>query len=102
MAKGLATGCIEAIICYPTELVKTTLQLQSKTNAQYSGMVDCGAKIFKTNGVRGLYAGAAPLILGSSAKQGARWAAYEAVSKVLTETERGRERGRERSVLGLL
>jgi len=39
IAKGFMTGTIEAIICYPTELVKTTLQLQSKTNPQYKGMV---------------------------------------------------------------
>ncbi len=38
-AKGLLTGTIEAIICYPTELVKTTLQLQSKTNPMYNGML---------------------------------------------------------------
>jgi len=30
--KGGLTGFIEAIICYPTEFVKTQLQLQSKAN----------------------------------------------------------------------
>jgi len=40
-AKGLLTGTIEAIICYPTELVKTTLQLQSKSKPVYSGMLVC-------------------------------------------------------------
>ena len=30
--KGGLTGFIEAIICYPTEFVKTQLQLQSKSN----------------------------------------------------------------------
>lgn len=79
-AKGLLTGTIEAVICYPTELVKTTLQLQSKNNPVYSGMLDCGTKVFKQNGIRGLYAGAAPLIVGSSAKQAARWTAYTAVA----------------------
>jgi hypothetical protein len=37
--KGLLTGTIEAVICYPTELVKTQLQLQSKQNPQYKGMM---------------------------------------------------------------
>lgn len=79
-AKGLLTGTIEAVVCYPTELVKTTLQLQSKANPQYKGMIDCGTKVFQTNGIRGLYAGAAPLIIGSSGKQAARWTAYTTVS----------------------
>eukprot|EP00953_Heterococcus_sp_UTEX-ZZ885_P024455 13375-Heterococcus_DN1.PRE.1 len=85
--KGFLTGAIEAIscacslannsICYPTELIKTQLQLQSKVNPQYTGMLDCATKTTKTNGVRGLYAGALPLIVGSSGKQSARWYAYE-------------------------
>jgi solute carrier family 25 citrate transporter 1 len=74
--KGLLTGTIEAVICYPTELVKTTLQLQSKSNPQYKGMVDCGKQVFAKHGIRGLYAGAAPLLVGSSGKQAARWTAY--------------------------
>lgn len=79
-AKGTLTGFIEAIICYPTELVKTTLQLQSKTNPQYKGMLDCGVKVFQTHGIKGLYAGAGPLIVGSSGKQAARWTAYTTVA----------------------
>lgn len=76
-AKGFLTGAIEAIICYPTELVKTQLQLQSKVNPEYSGMIDCAKKTIQKNGVRGLYSGALPLIVGSSGKQSARWYAYE-------------------------
>mmetsp|Transcript_7534 Transcript_7534/g.10603 ORF Transcript_7534/g.10603 Transcript_7534/m.10603 type:complete len:295 (+) Transcript_7534:65-949(+) len=76
-AKGLLTGAIEAIVCYPTELVKTQLQLQSKSNPEYKGMVDCAVKTVKINGIKGLYAGALPLIVGSSGKQSARWYAYD-------------------------
>jgi len=83
--KGFLTGFIEAIICFPTELVKTTLQLQSKVNPQYNGMVDCATKVVKTNGFMGLYSGSLPLILGSSFKQSARWGAYEAVSSRLKD-----------------
>jgi hypothetical protein len=32
MVKGTITGLVEAAICYPTEYIKTQLQLQSKTN----------------------------------------------------------------------
>mmetsp|Transcript_14894 Transcript_14894/g.21015 ORF Transcript_14894/g.21015 Transcript_14894/m.21015 type:complete len:297 (-) Transcript_14894:170-1060(-) len=84
-AKGLLTGTIEAVICYPTELVKTTLQLQSKENPQYKGMLDCASKVYKAHGVRGLYAGAAPLIVGSSGKQAARWTAYTSAANMFRD-----------------
>mmetsp|Transcript_2497 Transcript_2497/g.5476 ORF Transcript_2497/g.5476 Transcript_2497/m.5476 type:complete len:294 (+) Transcript_2497:75-956(+) len=75
--KGALTGLIEAIICYPTEFIKTQLQLQSKSNPEYSGIMDCGVKTVKKHGPMGLYRGALPLILGSSGKQAARWTGYE-------------------------
>jgi len=78
--KGSLTGFIEAIICYPTEFVKTQLQLQSKTNPEYKGILDCGMKTVKNNGFMGLYRGAAPLIIGSSGKQAARWTGYQTVA----------------------
>jgi len=82
LAKGFTTGFIEAIICYPTEFVKTQLQLQSKANPQYNGIIDCAVKNVKNNGPMSLYRGAAPLIFGSSFKQMARWTAYAQVSNV--------------------
>jgi len=78
--KGFLTGFIEAIICYPTEFVKTQLQLQSKSNPEYTGIIDCGKKTVAKNGFMGLYSGAAPLIIGSSGKQAARWTGYQAVA----------------------
>jgi len=77
--KGALTGLIEAIICYPTEFVKTQLQLQSKSNPEFTGMLDCASKTVKKGGPMGLYAGALPLIIGSSGKQAARWTGYQFV-----------------------
>jgi len=82
-AKGGLTGFIEAIICYPTEFVKTQLQLQSKTNPEYTGMADCAKKTIGKHGPMGLYRGALPLIIGSSGKQAARWTGYETVLKMV-------------------
>jgi solute carrier family 25 citrate transporter 1 len=87
--KGALTGFIEAIICYPTEFVKTQLQLQSKTNPEYTGIMDCGAKTLKKHGPMGLYRGALPLILGSSGKQAARWTGYETVANALKDDKGG-------------
>lgn len=83
--KGFLTGFIEAIICYPTEFVKTQLQLQSKANPEYSGILDCAKKTVKANGFMGLYRGAAPLIIGSSGKQAARWTGYKTVEAQLKD-----------------
>lgn len=79
--KGGLTGFIEAIICYPTEFVKTQLQLQSKSNPEFTGMLDCAKKTVGKHGPMGLYAGALPLIIGSSGKQAARWTGYETALK---------------------
>jgi len=87
LSKGFLTGFIEAIICYPTEFVKTQLQLQSKANPQYNGMLDCAAKNVKANGPFSLYRGAAPLIFGSSFKQMARWTGYQQVSAQFRDSE---------------
>jgi len=83
--KGFATGFIEAIICYPTEFIKTQLQLQSKQNPQYAGIMDCARQTVKNHGPLALYRGAAPLILGSSVKQSVRWATYQNVSNAFRD-----------------
>mmetsp|Transcript_43420 Transcript_43420/g.94547 ORF Transcript_43420/g.94547 Transcript_43420/m.94547 type:complete len:292 (+) Transcript_43420:64-939(+) len=80
LIKGFLTGGIEAVICYPTEFIKTQLQLQSKKTPEYSGILDCGIKTVKANGPMGLYRGALPLIVGSSFKQAARWTGYTHVA----------------------
>jgi len=87
--KGALTGLIEAIICYPTEFVKTQLQLQSKSNPQFTGILDCGMKTVKAHGPVGLYRGALPLIIGSSGKQAARWTGYEMVLNKMKDDKGG-------------
>jgi solute carrier family 25 citrate transporter 1 len=79
-AKGTLTGAIETAIIYPTEYVKTQLQLQSKRTPQFRGIVDCTVRTVKTKGVRGLYTGAAPLVIGASQKSAARWIVYTSTS----------------------
>jgi len=83
--KGTLTGFIEAVICYPTEFVKTQLQLQSKSNPEYTGILDCAKKTVQKNGPMGLYRGALPLIIGSSGKQAARWSGYTYVANQLKD-----------------
>merc|ERR1712190_597651 len=51
-------------------------QLQSKTNPEYAGIVDCAKKTMQEHGVKGLYRGAGVRIIGAGFQQMFRWGAY--------------------------
>lgn len=74
---GGITGALEITITYPTEFVKTQLQLDEKSTAggqkQYTGIVDCVKKTVKSKGVLGLYRGLSVLIYGSIPKSAVRY-----------------------------
>ena len=70
---GGITGGIEICITFPTEYVKTQLQLDEKAGKrQYNGIVDCVKKTVRTNGVLGLYRGLSVLLYGSIPKSAVR------------------------------
>lgn len=62
-ANKLLSGGFSAMmavsITYPTDLMRRQLQLQGfdKSVPKYDGIIDCGKKIIKTQGIRGLYKG---------------------------------------------
>lgn len=103
---GAITGAIETFVTYPTEYVKTHLQLQgnaakvkaksmmmdgastaaasSSTHAVavdahvvYNGMLDCYMKTIRARGVLGLYQGMTPVLVGAIPKQATRWGVFE-------------------------
>jgi solute carrier family 25 citrate transporter 1 len=77
---GGITGGIEICITYPTEYVKTQLQLDEKgSNKKYNGILDCVKKTVKERGVLGLYRGLSVLLYGSIPKSAARFGAFEFV-----------------------
>mmetsp|Transcript_70257 Transcript_70257/g.131387 ORF Transcript_70257/g.131387 Transcript_70257/m.131387 type:complete len:295 (+) Transcript_70257:106-990(+) len=80
VVKGFATGGTMVVMSYPLEYVKTQMQLQSKTNPEYKGMLDCVTKTVKTHGVTGLYRGASVRIVGAGCQQMCRWGAYTNIS----------------------
>lgn len=85
---GALTGGLEAIIMYPTEYVKTHLQLQDKKNPRYHGMIDCYRQTVRENGFLGLYRGVTPLVIGSIPKQASRWGSYECSCSGMLELKR--------------
>ena len=76
---GGITGGIEICITYPTEFVKTQLQLDEKAgkNKQYSGIVDVVKQTVQKKGFFGLYRGLSVLLYGSIPKSAVRFGAFE-------------------------
>lgn len=71
---GGITGGIEICITFPTEYVKTQLQLDEKGGQkQYSGIADCVKKTVKSHGFFGLYRGLSVLLYGSIPKSAVRY-----------------------------
>ena len=56
---GAFAGTFSVSITYPTDLVRRRLQLQGfdKSVPVYNGIFDCFKKIFKSEGIKGLYRG---------------------------------------------
>lgn len=70
---GGITGGIEICITYPTEFVKTQLQLDEKGAAKkYNGILDCVKKTVQQRGFFGLYRGLSVLLYGSIPKSATR------------------------------
>jgi solute carrier family 25 citrate transporter 1 len=71
---GGITGGIEICITFPTEYVKTQLQLDEKSGSskRYNGIVDCVKKTVKGHGFLGLYRGLSVLLYGSIPKSAVR------------------------------
>ncbi|XP_046568582.1 tricarboxylate transport protein, mitochondrial-like [Haliotis rubra] len=87
---GGITGGLEICITFPTEYVKTQLQLDERTGAvkRYKGPIDCVKVTVKEHGVRGLYRGLSVLLYGSIPKSAVRFGAFEEFKKHLAD-ERG-------------
>jgi len=85
LAGGLAGG-IEICITYPTEYVKTQLQLDEKANPpKYRGMVDCAKQTVAQRGPTGLYRGLSVLLVGSIPKAAVRFGAQQWASNKIQQ-----------------
>lgn len=83
LAGGIAGG-IEICITYPTEYVKTHLQLDSKKHGahpKYLGPWHCVQLTVKERGFFGLYRGLSSLLVGSIPKSAVRFLAFEELKK---------------------
>jgi len=97
LVAGGVAGATEAFIMYPTEYVKTQLQLQTSmlkkaakeggapAQPKFTGILGCAKYTFKEHGFGGFYRGVTTLIVGSIPKAGVRFAAYNYFSTLLKD-----------------
>ncbi len=81
---GGVAGAVEVCLMYPTELVKTRMQLDPKA---YRGPLHCAASVVRERGVRGLYRGLTTLVAGSIPKAAIRFAAFQQMAKGLKDKQ---------------
>uniref|UniRef100_A0A0B7B8V5 Citrate transport protein n=1 Tax=Arion vulgaris TaxID=1028688 RepID=A0A0B7B8V5_9EUPU len=99
---GAITGGLEICITFPTEYVKTQLQLDEKSGAQkrYKGPIDCVKVTVREYGFLGLYRGLSVLLYGSIPKSAVRFGSFEEFKKRLVGSD-GTLNGQQRLLCGL-
>lgn len=84
---GGISGGIEICITYPTEYVKTHMQLYQKPGAPSKGPIDVAVDTVRKHGVRGLYRGLEPLVYFSIPKAAVRFASFEVAKNRLQDSD---------------
>jgi solute carrier family 25 carnitine/acylcarnitine transporter 20/29 len=76
---GCVSGTIVCFVAAPSDLIKIKLQLQEDSKHKlYSGPIDCVKKIYKIEGIRGLFRGmSATLLRDAGPGYGSYFLAYE-------------------------
>lgn len=73
---GFAYGTTTVIVGQPLDTIKTRMQAMN-SNQHSSSALRTASAIFQTEGIRGLYRGGAPLILGGALIRSAQFGVYE-------------------------
>lgn len=76
VAGGLA-GASFWLAVYPTDVVKSVIQVEDYRNPKYSGTIDAFKKIYASEGTKGLYRGFGPAMVRSVPANAACFLAYE-------------------------
>lgn len=86
IAIDLFAGAVAGVACdsvmHPVDTIKARLQAQRGNQLRYSGMFDCFRKVMKEEGARrGLYAGFAAVLLGTTATHGLMFATFKGIKR---------------------
>ena len=76
LAGGVAGGALWLTV-YPTDVVKSVIQVDDYKKPRYSGSIDALKKIVASEGVKGLYKGFGPAMARSVPANAATFVAYE-------------------------
>ncbi|KAF9344231.1 hypothetical protein BGX26_004625, partial [Mortierella sp. AD094] len=94
LTAGAVAGAIEAIVTYPTEFAKTQLQLQDGASAparnggvKFKGPIDVLATTVRKQGITAIYKGLSALIIGTAAKAGVRFFAFDQFQEILRDSQ---------------
>jgi solute carrier family 25 carnitine/acylcarnitine transporter 20/29 len=82
LAGGLAGASFWGSV-YPTDVVKSVIQVDDYKNPKYSGSMDAFRKILAADGVKGLYKGFGPAMARSVPANGACFLAYQLTRSAL-------------------
>ncbi|WIA31880.1 hypothetical protein OEZ86_002745 [Tetradesmus obliquus] len=69
--------------CYPLDVIKSKLQVDSYTHPKYRGILDCGRQVVAAEGLHGLFRGFAPALVRSFPANAVCFAVYEATKSLV-------------------
>lgn len=84
LAGGLG-GTAFWLACYPLDVIKSKLQVDSYTNPRYKGIIDCGRQVAASEGVKGLFRGFMPALARSFPANAVCFAVYEATKSTINK-----------------
>ena len=89
---GSIAGAFGAFMVYPIDLVKTRMQNQRKARVGqllYKNSIDCFQKVLRNEGVRGLYGGVLPQLIGVAPEKAIKLTVNDLVRGKFTDIKTG-------------
>ena len=96
VASGAAAGMTSTLLTYPLDLVRSRLMMMHSGGGggggsqQYTGIIDCFSKTIRHEGVRGLYGGLGPTLVGIVPYAGVSFAAFDTMKQYMPKDEQGK------------
>jgi solute carrier family 25 (mitochondrial aspartate/glutamate transporter), member 12/13 len=92
-ALGSIAGAFGAFMVYPIDLVKTRMQNQRNSRVGemlYKNSIDCARRVIKNEGVRGLYSGVLPQLVGVAPEKAIKLTVNDLVRGKFTDKKTGK------------
>ncbi|KZF25004.1 putative mitochondrial carrier protein [Xylona heveae TC161] len=92
-ALGSVAGAFGAFVVYPIDLVKTRLQNQRSARVGellYKNSIDCASKVVRNEGIRGLYSGVIPQLIGVAPEKAIKLTVNDLIREKFTDKKTGR------------